>query len=52
MNIQKEASHKEKTASISDKALAKQYAAYRLAAANYLDEQNKLEDGMLDLVVW
>ena len=48
----KEASYREKTASTSDKALAKQYAAYKLAAVNYLDEQNKLEDGMLDLIVW
>jgi hypothetical protein len=48
----KEAAYRDKTASVSDEALAKQYAAYKVAAVNYLDEQNKLEDGMLDLIVW
>lgn len=35
-----------------DKAFAKQYAAYKLAALNYLDEQGKLDDDiMLNAVI-
>ena len=48
----KQATVREKTASEYDASLAKQYAAYKLAAVNYLDEQSKLDDSMMDLLVW
>jgi hypothetical protein len=37
----------QKTKSAFDKELAKQYTAYKLAALNYLDEQNKLDDDIM-----
>lgn len=38
---------KEQTKEAFDRELAKQYAAYKLAALNYLDEQGKLDDDLL-----
>jgi hypothetical protein len=52
--IPKEKEHKDKEISkeAAIKTLAKQYAAYKLAALRYMDEQNKLdEDTMLNILM-
>lgn len=52
-NTIKEAAHtsQEKTADKQDILLANEYAKYKLAALNYIDENNKLDDDLVFAVV-